>query len=286
MNPSRLRYPVVLFDLDGTLLDTVPFILESHQHAWIAHTGRPHDPGRILATIGIPLERSYDDADPALRAAMQATYLAYNKAGNDTHIGIFTGVPRMLDGLARLGVRTGLVTSKRREITERCLRLFDLQDRFGLVVCKEDTARHKPHPDPIHHAMERLGETDPTRVLYVGDSVHDLQAARNAGCPGAMVGWSRIDVHLLDAASGEWNVVAEGVEAQSSFHVVGEGADHCTRGACAPHFNLGFRAQSSETSETRFQSEVRCRAGEWTAKRSWRAAIPGSTPSRACSAMT
>ncbi len=185
MNPSRLRYPVVLFDLDGTLLDTVPFILESHQHAWIAHTGRPHDPGRILATIGIPLERSYDDADPALRAAMQATYLAYNKAGNDTHIGIFTGVPRMLDGLARLGVRTGLVTSKRREITERCLRLFDLQDRFGLVVCKEDTARHKPHPDPIHHAMERLGETGINQIDGLTRRAHALQATAGSASPCA-----------------------------------------------------------------------------------------------------
>ena len=205
MKPADRFYGCVLFDLDGTLLDTVPFILESHQHAWRTCTGSPGDADRILATIGRPLEHAFDDADASLRPRMCETYLEYNQANNDTSVGIFLGVPRMLDALARLGIRTGIVTSKRRGIALRCLRLFDLEGRFDVLVAKEDTDRHKPWPDPLHFAMERLGESDPARVLYVGDSIHDLKSARNAGMPAAIVDWTRMDrEELIEASPDLW----------------------------------------------------------------------------------
>ena len=204
MTPAALRTPLVLFDLDGTLLDTVPFITESHQHAWVKHTGRRGDLARILATIGRPIEFAFDDAAPELRRAMADTYLAHNVAHNDERIGLFLGVPRMLDGLVRLGARIGVVTSKRRAITDRCLALFELDGRFGLVVAKEDTARHKPFPDPLLFAMERAGETDPSRVLYVGDTIHDLLCAKNAGIPCAIVGWTAMDRAEIVAAGPDF----------------------------------------------------------------------------------
>ncbi len=204
MTPAALRTPLVLFDLDGTLLDTVPFITESHQHAWVKHTGRRGDLARILATIGRPIEFAFDDAAPELRRAMADTYLAHNVAHNDERIGLFLGVPRMLDGLVRLGARIGVVTSKRRAITDRCLALFELDGRFGLVVAKEDTARHKPFPDPLLFAMERAGETDPSRVLYVGDTIHDLLCAKNAGIPCAIVGWTALDRAEIVAAGPDF----------------------------------------------------------------------------------
>jgi pyrophosphatase PpaX len=204
VTPVPLRYPLVLFDLDGTLLDTVPFIAESHQHAWMKHTGHRGDPARILSTIGRPIEFAFDDAAPELRQAMGESYLAHNLAHNDASIGIFLGVPRLLDGLAGIGAKTGIVTSKRRAITMHCLSLFSLAERFDLVVGKEDTVRHKPFPDPLRFAMARMGVGDPARVLYVGDSIHDLKSAQNAGMPCALVGWTRMDRSELDAAGPDF----------------------------------------------------------------------------------
>ncbi len=210
MTSSELAFRCILFDLDGTLLDTVPFILESHQHAWTTHTGAPGDPARILATIGRPIEFAFDDADESLRAQMRESYLAHNVANNDTRIAVFLGVPGMLDALRRLGVRVGIVTSKRRAIMERCLRLFELEDRFEVLVAKEDTVRHKPFPEPLLLAMERLGEVDPMRVLYVGDTLHDLMCARNAGMPAAVVDWTAMDrKELRDASPEVWCLEAD-----------------------------------------------------------------------------
>jgi pyrophosphatase PpaX len=210
VTPSDLHYGCILFDLDGTLLDTVPLIVASHQHAWTLHTGAPGNPARILATIGRPIEFAFDDADESLRAKMRESYLAHNVAHNDAGIAIFLGVPAMLDALRALGVRVGLVTSKRRAIMLRCLRLFELEDRFEVLVAKEDTVRHKPFPDPLQLAMERLGETDPSRILYVGDSIHDVMCARNAGIPAAMVDWTEMDRAELRVAAPEvWVLEAD-----------------------------------------------------------------------------
>ena len=103
---------------------------------------------------------------------------------------IFDGITDGLSILRDMGVRQAVVTSKRREPALFTMRQFALDPYFELLIAREDTDSHKPNPEPIFAAAERLGQKDLSRVLYVGDSVHDLRCANNAGVDAAAVEWT------------------------------------------------------------------------------------------------
>jgi len=182
----------VLFDMDGTLIDTVPFIVESFRHTFAQHHVTGVSDAHIMASIGTPLETYLRQFAGAATREMVETYTRYNERWLNKAIAIFLGVPAMLDSLRALPVRTGVVTAKRRVSAMLTLRVFDLESCFDTIIAKEDTTRHKPHPEPLQLAMNNLGLTDPSRVLYVGDSIHDIRSAHAAGCLACAVNWSRM----------------------------------------------------------------------------------------------
>lgn len=200
MTDSIRSWDAVLFDVDGTLIDSIPFIVESFQHSFNHHLGHPHDVESILSGIGIPLETYFSAWPPELAHALMATYLEYNLAHVSQGIAIFSQVPAMLQGLRRKGLPLGIVTSKRLAALEPTLQDFDLDGYFDLIMTKEDTHRHKPDPEPLLEAMRRLGLSDPSRVLYVGDSIHDLECAIRAGVQPVMVEWTRMPKAALHEA--------------------------------------------------------------------------------------
>ncbi len=184
MNPIR----GVLFDLDGTLVDSIDLIVACFDHTYHTHLGATLPRERIVATIGRPLIEALEDAAPGRGSELFATYGAFNDAHHDD---LLRPYPAALDAARALharGLPLGVVTSKRRAGTRCALRLYDVESIFPVLVALEDTPRHKPAPDPLLEGARRLGLV-PADTLYVGDSVYDVQAARAAGMPVAAVLW-------------------------------------------------------------------------------------------------
>lgn len=200
MNKPTTQWDAVIFDVDGTLIDSIPFIVECFQHAFSHHLGRLEDEELIKAGIGVPLESVFSAQYPEIAQDLMATYLEYNLNHLHQGIGIFNGIPQMLAGLRERQIPTAIVTSKRHIALRPSLEDFELEPYFDLIIAKEDTKLHKPNPDPLFAAMARLGLDQPGRVIYVGDSIHDLECAVRAGCQPVMVGWTRMPKNPLKQA--------------------------------------------------------------------------------------
>jgi len=191
---------MILFDLDGTLVDTTDLILQSFVHTFDVHTpGRAPSREALIATFGRSLPatlremaREEGAADPEAWAAdMLATYRAFQRERHDVLIRPFDGVEDMLRALKADGHRLGVVTSKMEGSARRGLRLFGLEDYFEIGVFHDDTPTHKPDPAPLLLAAERMA-ADPAETAYVGDSPFDMRAARAAGMHAVAVTWGRI----------------------------------------------------------------------------------------------
>lgn len=195
-----------LFDLDGTLIDSIELILRSYRHTIRAHQGRQLADDVWMSGLGTPLWvqfRQFTD-DPAEIDAMVATYRAYNLAHHDELVRPYDGVVDAVRGLARRGKTLALVTSKLRSGAIRGLRVAGLEDAFTVIVGADDVTNPKPHPEPVLTALDRLG-TRAAEAVFVGDSRHDMACGRAAGVKTAAVLWGPFDrSHLEDLAPDYW----------------------------------------------------------------------------------
>ncbi len=183
----RLR--AVLFDVDGTLLDT--------RDAWIAAfdeglaaVGSPRMRGSEgFRWVGTPIETIYAErcglSGPPLTLAV-AAFQASEAASLDRGVQAFPGVPEMLASLAPW--RLGAITNKRHETTLRALRLASLEAPFAVVLGGDSVPRKKPEPDPVLQAAQALG-LDPAACAFVGDTEIDVGAGRAAGAVTVGVTW-------------------------------------------------------------------------------------------------
>lgn len=180
----------MLFDLDGTLIDSIRLILDSYHHTLAAHDLPARSDAHWLAGLGTPLLVQFRDwcDEPARLDAMVATYREYNLRHHDAMVSAYPGVVDMVLAIRRAGLRTGLVTSKNRPGALRGLKLVGLEDHMDLVIGADEVANPKPHPEPIELALRRLDER-PERALYVGDSIHDMRSGRAAGVRIGAVLW-------------------------------------------------------------------------------------------------
>ncbi|HXW77587.1 MAG TPA: HAD-IA family hydrolase [Candidatus Eremiobacteraceae bacterium] len=209
--PRPLR--VVLFDLDGTLIDSTDLIVDSYVHTYRTH-GRIMSGDQIRAELGLPLHDTlarYFRGDE-LKAAT-ATYLAYNLARHDEGVRKMAGVVELVRRLRDLQLRLGVVTSKVRETARRGLTLCHLDGMFEALVAKEETRRHKPDSEPLLYALALL-EVDADETAYVGDSPLDVEAADGAG---------------VRSVAALWRPVAQsafaGIEPDAFAQTPGEAAD-------------------------------------------------------------
>jgi pyrophosphatase PpaX len=207
-------YPVVLFDLDGTLLDSTPMIVESLRHTVRTHLDWDPSDTVLIDGIGTPLKAQFEQhqqlcggtVDAARGAAMLATYLEHNLAIHDARIQAFAGVGAMLERLKARGARLGVVTSKSTPTARRGLDVCGLSAAFEVLVGWHDVQQHKPHPEPVRTALAALGEpAEHDRVVYVGDSPHDLYSGRAAGVATAAATWGPFTrARLAPAAPDHW----------------------------------------------------------------------------------
>ncbi|MFQ5746171.1 MAG: HAD-IA family hydrolase [Gemmatimonadota bacterium] len=207
---ARLR--TVLFDLDGTLVDSRDLILGSYRHVMRVHRGRELADERWLATMGRPLTAQLSEfaRDEDEAAAMLATYLTHNRATHEERIRSFPGVREVLGRLAGDGYVLGIVSSKSSDGIRLALRSCALPTEwFRVVIGSDNVDRHKPDPQPILAALAAVAEVEPARAVYVGDSIHDLLAGRAAGTRTAAALWGPFDRSQLEP--GEPDYWLEGI---------------------------------------------------------------------------
>ena len=194
-----MRFRIVLFDLDGTLIDSGPIILASMQHAVRTVLGREIPADELRMTIGgqgIVAQMQAIDTDHA--DELLEAYKEHNDGLHDT-LEAFDDLVALLPALKAEGRKLGLVTAKRQRTVALALDRFPvLASVLDVVVTHEDTSRHKPDPEPVLLAVERLGGT-PDEAVYIGDSPFDIGAAKAAGVYAVAVGWGGIhpDERLL-----------------------------------------------------------------------------------------
>ena len=193
--PGRHPYRAVLFDLDGTLLDSADLIVTSFTDTCRTVLGRAVDREETLRTWSWPVRARFEALAPGRGDELTQAYLRRYFELHDRRARLFPGVPAVLDGLRARGYLLGIVTSKRRATTDAAVRTFGLDRWCQAIVVDEDVRRPKPDPEPVALAARRLGVA-PAGALMVGDSVVDIAAGRRAGAATAAALWGTM--HLDD----------------------------------------------------------------------------------------
>ena len=180
-----------LFDLDGTLVDSMGLIVASFRETALHFFGESPPESELIAGIGTPLKEqlsTFTD-DPVERDAMQEFFAEYYIKNHNDHVKSFQGVHEGLQALQAVGQKMGIVTSKNDIGAMRALKHCKLESYFEIVVTIDSTDKHKPNPEPVYKALEAL-QTDASEAVFVGDSTHDLEAGRAASCFTAAVDWT------------------------------------------------------------------------------------------------
>ena len=180
----------ILFDNDGTVLDTHDLLLDTFRYATRTVLGREIPDEKLMAKVGLPLDVEMWDFtdDEAVHDELVRVYRAYNLEKHDSMVRLFDGVAETLEALRGAGFSMGIVTSKRHDPAQHGLELFDVMKYFDCLIGADDFEEHKPQPGPVIHAAGLLG-FDPEECIYVGDSPFDMRAGSGAGCMAAAALW-------------------------------------------------------------------------------------------------
>lgn len=182
------RWPVVLFDLDGTLANTIELIVVSYQHAFWQVCNREIDPELAKTWIGRTLRDVFTEVLPDHVEELERVYRDFNETNLERLVTSYDGIAELLTDLQAAGATTGVVTAKGRHASQMTLRSVHLDEAIKLVVTKDDTTLHKPDPAPLLKGAQNLG-VHPRQCVYVGDAIYDLQAAAAADMAGIGVTW-------------------------------------------------------------------------------------------------
>lgn len=194
----------VLFDVDGTLLDTVDFILASVHHAFEGHPRPPTDE-EWIAGVGSPLRvlAARFTSGPEEAARVTERYRAHQREHHDRLTRPFAAAEAVVRALAARGHPIGVVTGKSDDAAARALSLTGLAPFVGAIVGATSCAEPKPSPVPVLRALEQLDRT-PAEALFLGDSVLDVQAGNAAGVVSVGALWGAASREALAAAGARY----------------------------------------------------------------------------------
>ena len=200
---TQNRFQGILFDLDGTLLDTTPLIMKSFQYTFQTVYNRDVGIEEVQPFMGRPLRDAMEVMAPGKVDEVLAVYRAYQQIHHDKLAGIFSGVAETLETLFGWGITLAVVTSKGSELAARGLRLFGLDNYFAAIIGFEESPRHKPEPDPALVAINRL-HLNTTQCIMVGDSPFDIECGNRAGVKTAAVKWTNVPWDDVIAAKPDY----------------------------------------------------------------------------------
>lgn len=182
------RYDVALLDLDGTVIDSVTLIRESHRHAVRSVLGEDWPDDLLVRNVGRPLLEQMQAFSEPHADELYRVYREWNHANTAALLLPYPGMEELLVQLRDRGVTLGIVTSKSRDAVDLAFASLPLEAYFDVVITADDCDRHKPNPDPLLVAMSRLGR-DVADGAYVGDAPYDIRAGRAAGMATIAVTW-------------------------------------------------------------------------------------------------
>jgi len=192
----------VLFDLDGTLLDTNELIFDSFNRTIIECVGVTLDRAEVVNFFGRPLKESFGNQfghdNPKIDEYIKY-YRDLNEKNHDNMCSAFEGVKELLTELKNANIKIGIVTSKRGELARRGMEIAGIIDFMDVIISPESTELHKPNPEPAIEACRILG-VDPTEALMVGDASYDILCGNRAGCRSVAVSYSFIELETLKEA--------------------------------------------------------------------------------------
>ncbi|SFA88848.1 pyrophosphatase PpaX [Lentibacillus halodurans] len=178
----------ILFDLDGTLIDTNELIIESFVHTF-NHVGQKLSREEAIEFIGPPLRDTFQQCHPERVDTLIEIYREHNQRYHDDYVKAFPNVAETLKELQRRQTQIGIVTTKMRGTVDMGLKVTRLDDYFETVITLDDVTNAKPHAEPVIEAMKALNAS-PESTLMVGDNSHDIEAGHHAGVKTAGVAWS------------------------------------------------------------------------------------------------
>jgi pyrophosphatase PpaX len=188
---TDVQFPVVLFDLDGTIVDSGWMILASYRHATTSVLGRDYPDEVLLARVGAGhLEEQMREFEADKADELAHAYREFY-APLHSELEAFPGMLDLLEKLDGEGRQVGIVSAKRHDIVLLAVEALGFGERLDIVVGSDEAPRGKPYPDQILVALERLG-ADPKQTAYVGDAPFDVAAAKAAGVHAIGVTWGGI----------------------------------------------------------------------------------------------
>ncbi|PFK35177.1 pyrophosphatase PpaX [Bacillus cereus] len=184
-----MKINTVLFDLDGTLINTNELIISSFLHTLTKYYPNQYKREDVLPFIGPSLHETFGSMDANKVEEMIECYRQFNHEHHDELVEEYETVYETVQELKKQGYKIGIVTTKARQTVEMGLKLSKLNEFFDVVVTIDDVQHVKPHPEPIQKALQLL-HAKPEETLMVGDNHHDIVGGQNAGTKTAAVAWT------------------------------------------------------------------------------------------------
>lgn len=183
----------ILFDLDGTLINTNNLIIKTFKHVLKKHLNLDISKDELVKYFGEPLESTMKRYYPKNPEFLVEAFRKYNFKIHDKFTEKFNGVEEGLEELREYGLRLAVVTSKKKDTAKRGLKLFDFYRYMEVLVTPEDTKKHKPSAEPVLKACEILG-IDPSETIMVGDSYNDILSGNKAGATTCLVKYTAVPI--------------------------------------------------------------------------------------------
>ncbi|ENH98441.1 pyrophosphatase PpaX [Gracilibacillus halophilus YIM-C55.5] len=192
-----MKVETILFDLDGTLINTNELIIASFTHTAEQFGDRKYSREEILDFIGPPLTESLAKINPDKVDDMMETYRKHNYENHETYVEAYPTVVDTINRLKQEGYQLGIVTTKLNDTAKLGLEITGMDQAFDVLIGLDDVDHAKPHPEPILEAIDQL-KANPMTTLMVGDNYHDIEAGHNAGVQTAGVSWSIKGKEILE----------------------------------------------------------------------------------------